>query len=195
MSKIAWNPGTLLAPVPPALVTCGSMQAPNVLTVAWTGIVNSDPAMTYISVRPCRHSYPLIKQSGQFAVNLTTAALVKAADFCGVRSGKTVDKFKECGLTPIPASNISAPILKECPLALECVVKESFLLGSHEMFLAEIVAVDVEEDLIDENGKLHLSAAGLLAYAHGEYFELGKRMGSFGYSVRKKKKFTSPKKK
>lgn len=186
MSKIAWGGGALLAPVPPALVTCGTMEQPNVLTIAWTGILNTIPPKTYISVRPERFSYPLIRESGQFVINLPTAALVKAVDFCGVRSGRDHDKFALTGLTPAPATQVECPLLAESPLSLECKVTDVIPLGSHHMFLADIVAVDVEESLIDQAGKLHLDRAGLLAYAHGEYFELGKKLGSFGYSVRKK---------
>ncbi|MEM1485817.1 flavin reductase family protein [Oscillospiraceae bacterium PP1C4] len=186
MSKLVWKPGTLLAPVPPALVSCGTIDAPNVLTVAWTGIVNTNPAMTYISVRPERYSYSIIANSKEFVINLTTTELVRAADFCGVRSGRDVDKFKECRLTAEPASQVAAPMIAESPLSIECRVKQVLELGSHHMFLAEILAVNVDRKLIDKAGKLHLASAGLAAYAHGEYFELGKRIGTFGYSVRKK---------
>ena len=186
MAKQVWGGGALLAPVPPVLVSCGTMESPNVLTVGWTGIINTIPSKTYISIRPERHSYPMIRESGEFVINLTTAQMVRAVDFCGVRSGRQVDKFKETGLTPVPASKVSAPMIDECPLSLECRVFQEIELGSHNMFLADIVAVNVDESLIDEAGKLHLDRAGLLAYAHGEYFELGKKLGSFGYSVRKK---------
>ena len=184
MAKLVWKPGALLAPSPPALVSCGTVEAPNLLTIAWTGIVNTRPAMTYISVRPERYSYGLIRESGEFAINLTTVGLVRAADFCGVRSGRELDKFAHCGLTPVPASEVSAPLIEQSPLSLECRVKQILPLGSHEMFLSEIVAVD--EQLVDREGKLHLSRAGLAAYAHGEYFALGERLGTFGFSVRKK---------
>lgn len=186
MPKLLWKPGTLLAPVPPALVSCGTLEMPNVLTIAWTGIVNSDPAMTYVSLRPERYSHGLISENGEFVVNLTTAALVRATDFCGVRSGRDLDKFATCGLTPEKSGKVSAPSIAECPLSLECVVRQVLPLGSHDMFLAEIVAVGVDPALVDRAGKLHLGAAGLAAYAHGEYFELGKPLGTFGFSVRKK---------
>ncbi|MCI8649605.1 MAG: flavin reductase family protein [Anaerotruncus sp.] len=186
MSKLVWKPAALLAPVPPALVSCGTLAQPNVFTVAWTGIVNTHPAMTYISVRPERYSYSLISQSGEFVINLTTAALVRAADFCGVRSGREVDKFAACGLTAEPASQLAAPLLAQSPLSVECRVRQRIPLGTHEMFLSEIVAVDVDPSLIDDTGKLHLAKAGLAAYAHGEYFALGERLGTFGFSVRKK---------
>ena len=186
MGKVLWNPGTLLGPVPPALVTCGSVEQPNVLTVAWTGIVNTKPPMTYVSIRPQRYSYGLIKESGEFVINLTTAALVRAADFCGVNSGRDMDKLAACGLTALPAGKVSAPVLGESPLSLECQVKEIIELGTHHMFLAEILAMDVEESLIDKEGKLHLERAGLVGYAHGTYYGLGERLGTFGYSVRKR---------
>ena len=152
MTKISWKPGTLLYPVPPALVSCGSMEHPNAITIAWTGIVCSDPAMTYISVRPSRYSYGLIKESGEFVINLTNAALTRAADFCGVRSGRDVDKFALMGLTAEPCTQISAPMIAESPISLECKVENVMPLGSHDMFLAKIVAVNVREDLIDETG-------------------------------------------
>lgn len=188
MSKIVWRPGTLVAPVPPVMVTCGTMERPNIITVAWTGNVCSGPARAYISVRPERYSYGLIKESGQFAINLTTAALARAADFCGVRSGRDVDKFAHLGLTPLPAKELSCPILGESPVSLECRVFDVVPLGSHDLFLADVVAVDVEEELLDAGGKLRLDRCGLAAYAHGEYYALGKRLGTFGFSVRKKRK-------
>ena len=188
MSKVVWKPGTMLSPVPPVLVTCGTMESPNIITVAWTGIVCSRPAMTYISVRPTRYSHAIIEKSGEFALNLTTPQLVHAADFCGVTSGAKVDKFKEARLTPVAADKIAVPLIAESPLSLECKVKEIFRLGSHDMFLAEIIAVDVEESCIDEAGKFSLKKCGLAAFSHGEYFALGKRIGKFGYTVRKKKK-------
>ena len=194
MAKIKWRGGTLLSPVPPALVTCSDGERENVLTVAWTGIVNSDPPKTYISVRPSRYSYNIIKKSGVFAINLTTRELVRAADWCGVRTGAKEDKFERCRLERERANEIDCPILAQSPLVLECRVTDVIPLGSHDMFLADIVAVDVDEDLVDEDGQLHLARAGLVAYSHGEYFELGKRIGKFGYSVAKKKK-PMPKKK
>ncbi|MBQ7347152.1 MAG: flavin reductase family protein [Clostridia bacterium] len=187
MAKLKWRGGTLLSPVPPAMVTCSDGEHDNVLTIAWTGIINSDPPKTYISVRPSRHSYEMIKKSGVFAVNLTTKELVKAADWCGVYTGAKVDKFERCRLQKEKASEIDCPILAQSPLVLECRVTDVIPLGSHDMFLADIVAVDVDEALVDEDGKLHLDRAGLVAYSHGEYFELGKRIGKFGYSVAKKK--------
>jgi flavin reductase (DIM6/NTAB) family NADH-FMN oxidoreductase RutF len=188
MAKVRWKGGALLAPVPPALVTCAHNGRENVFTVAWTGIVNTHPPKTYIAVRPSRFSYELIKESGEFAINLTTRDLVRAADWCGVHTGAKVDKFERCRLTREEASDVSCPILSESPLALECRVCDVISLGTHDMFLADIVAVDVDESLLDKDGKLHLDRAGLAAYAHGDYFELGKKLGSFGFSVAKKKK-------
>lgn len=188
MSKIKWKGGALLAPVPPTLVACSDGEHDNVFTVAWTGIVNTVPPKTYISVRPSRYSYSLIKKSGVFTVNLVPSSLVRAADTCGVYTGAKVDKFRKCSLTREAASEIDCPMIAECPLSLECRVTDIIPLGSHDMFLADIVAVDVDESLVDEKGKLHLERAGLAAYAHGDYFELGKRIGSFGFSVAKRNK-------
>ena len=187
MSKLQWKGSTLLAPVPAALVSCGTLEKPNALTIAWTGITCSDPPMTYISVRPERYSYDIIKESGEFVINLPSGAMARATDFCGVRSGREMDKLAATDLTVEPAKEIAAPVIAQSPLALECRVKQIIPLGSHDMFLAEIVAVDVEERLLDEAGKLHLEKAGLMAYSHGEYFAMGKKIGSFGYSVRKKR--------
>lgn len=190
MAKQFWKGSALLAPVPAALVTCGTPEKPNVLTIGWTGIVCTRPPMTYISVRPERYSHDIIMKSGEFVINLTTSAMVKEVDFCGVKSGRDTDKFAVCGFTPSPAKKVSAPIIEECPVSLECRVTESKLLGSHTMFLAEIVGIDVDEKYIDSKGKLNLQQCGLAAYAHGEYFALGRKLGDFGYSVRKKKKKT-----
>ena len=186
MSKVKWKGGTLLAPVPPVMVSCGDMESSNIITVAWTGIINSEPPKTYISVRPSRHSYNIIKERGEFVINLTPSRLVRSADWCGVYSGKNVDKFAKCKLTKEQANEVLAPVIAECPVALECKVTDIVPLGTHDMFVADIVAVDVSEELIDEKGKLHLEKAGLTAYAHGDYFALGKKIGSFGFSVKKK---------
>ena len=187
MAKQVWKPATLLSPLPAALVTCGTVEEPNVLTIAWTGIINSSPAMTYISVRPERWSHDLIAESGEFVINVTTADLVRAADFCGVRSGKDTDKFEEMKLTALPASKVSAPILAQSPVSLECKVTEVKHLGSHDMFIAEIVAIQVEDKYIDETGRLDLRKAGVMFYSHGEYFAQGKKIGQMGYSVKKKR--------
>lgn len=186
MAKQTWKGSTLLAPVPAALITCGTLDAPNVFTVAWTGIVNTQPPKTYISVRPERFSYPLIRQSGEFVINLTTRRLLRAVDFCGVRSGRDTDKFALCGLTAEPASQLACPMLAESPLSLECRVTDVLELGSHHMMLADIVAVNADEALISESGKLQLNHADLIAFAHGAYYELGRQLGTFGYSVAKK---------
>ncbi len=195
MNKIEWSGSALLAPVPPALVTCSSETEDgevinNILTVAWTGIVCSKPAKTYISLRPSRYSYELVKKSGEFVINLTTEKLAKAADFCGVRSGRSLDKFAACGLHIGTASKVRAPILTESPVSLECRVSDVMELGSHVMFLADIVAVDVDENIVDSEGRLMIERAGLIAYTHGDYFALGRRLGDFGFSVRKKRKNT-----
>ena len=194
MAKIKWTGGALVAPVPPAMVTCGNDTegSANIITIAWTGIVNTVPPKTYISVRPSRHSYNLIKESGEFVINLTPAALVKKADFCGIYTGAKVDKFAKCELTKEEASEVSCPLIAESPLSLECKVTDIIPLGSHHMFLADIVAVDVEESLMDAGGKLRLDKAGLAAFAHGEYFSLGAKLGDFGFSVKKKKKKHNP---
>ena len=184
--KIKWKGGTLLAPVPAVMVSCGSLEKPNVLTVAWTGILCTNPPKTYISVRPSRYSYELIGESGEFVINLTTTALARATDSCGVYTGRKVDKFKRFHLTPEAATAVRCPLLAESPLSLECRVFDRIPLGTHEMFLADIVAVDVDENLLDRDGKLRLERADLLAYAHGDYFALGRRLGSFGFSVKKR---------
>lgn len=187
MAKTSWKAGTMLYPLPPVMVTCGTMEKPNVLTVAWTGIVNSEPAMTYISVRPSRYSHELISENKEFVINLTTAKTLKAADFCGVKSGRDVDKFAEAGLTPVAATAVKAPLIAESPLSLECRVTEVKRLGSHDMFLAEIVAVDVDDGYLDADGKFRLEDSGLIAFCHGGYYALGGKVGSFGFSVEKKK--------
>lgn len=188
MSKVKWKGGTLLAPLPAVMVTCGTMEKSNIITVAWTGIINTQPAKTYISVRKTRHSYGIIKESGEFAVNLTTAALVKKADWCGVYTGRKVDKFAKCALTKEEANEVSCPLIGESPVSIECKVTDVIPLGSHDMFIADIVACDIDESLIDANGKLHIEKAGLAAFAHGAYFELGRKIGDFGFSVKKKHK-------
>lgn len=186
MSKQNWGGGALLAPVPPVLVSCGTLAEPRVLTVAWTGILNTKPPKTYISVRPERASYPAIRESGEFILNLAPAALAREVDLCGCRSGREIDKFAVCGFTAEAAVHLSAPAIAQCPVSIECRVFDVVSLGSHDMFLADIVGVSVDESLLDSAGALHLSRAKLLAYAHGEYFELGPKCGSFGFSVRKK---------
>lgn len=188
MAKLKWKGGALLAPVPPVMVTVGDGEKDNVFTVAWTGLINTVPPKTYISVRPSRYSYDFIKRTGEFVINLTPASLVRECDWCGIHTGRKVDKFERCRLEKEKASEVSAPIIARCPMALECRVFDEIELGSHNMFLADIVAVDVDEELLDKDGKLHIERAGLCAFAHAEYFELGRSVGTFGFSVRKKKK-------
>ena len=188
MAKLIWKPATLLGPVPAVMVSCGSVEKPNALTIAWTGIINSDPPMTYVSIRPERHSYKIIKESGEFVINLVPRSLVRSADFCGVRTGAKMDKFKKLKMTAAAASTVSAPLIEESPICLECKVTEVKPLGTHDMFLAEITAVQVDEKYIDEKGRLRMDKCRLTAYCHGEYFDLGQKLGSFGYSVKKKKK-------
>lgn len=186
MAKQTWKGSTLLNPEPPVLVSCGSMEAANLITIGWTGTICTQPSMVSISVRPERYSYQLIKDSGEFIINLPTRKLVRAVDWCGVKSGRDYDKFAEMKLTPLPASTVSCPILAESPVNLECQVTQVIPLGSHDLFLAKVTAVDVDEALLDEKGKLCLERADLIVYSHGEYFSLGKQLGTFGYSVRKK---------
>ena len=179
----------MIYPLPAVLVSCGATpEEYNMLTVAWTGTICSDPAMCYISVRPERHSYDIIKRTGEFVINLTTEALARATDWCGVRSGKDYDKWQEMGLTPASASVVKAPLIEESPVSIECRVKQIIPLGTHDMFIAEVVNVVVDEQYLDENGKFDMVRAGLMAYSHGEYFTLGKSLGHFGWSVRKKKR-------
>ena len=187
-TKQVWKGSVITSPVPPTLVTCAYEGVKNVFTVAWTGILCTQPPVTYISVRPERYSYELISKSGEFVINLATKELVREVDLCGVKSGRKVDKFELTGITAQPADKVSAPIIEQSPVNIECRVREIVKLGTHDMFIADIVALDIANELIDDNGRLALENAGLLAYSHGEYFELGKRLGSFGYSVRKKKK-------
>lgn len=188
MAKQSWKPGNMLYPLPAVLVTVADKQGnQNVFTVAWTGTVCSDPAMVSISVRPERYSYCMIEETGEFVINLTTEKLTYATDYCGVKSGRDVDKFKEMKLTPVPAEKVLPPLIKESPINIECKVKEIIKLGTHDMFLAEVVAVHADEAYMDEKGKFSLTKAKPMVYSHGTYFSLGKELGSFGYSVRKKK--------
>ena len=188
MGRKILNPGTLLSPLPAVMVSCGTLEKANILTVAWTGIINTKPPMTYISVRPSRHSYGIIKESGEFVINLTTSKLVREADLCGVKSGRDMDKAAKCGLHLEAAGTVTAPVIAESPLSLECRVVEIKPLGTHDMFIAEITAVNADERYIDSKGKINLQQAGLMAYSHGEYFSLGRKLGEFGYSVAKKQK-------
>lgn len=192
MAKIAWRGGALVAPVPPAMISCGTMEQSNIITVAWTGILGTVPPKTYISVRPRRHSYNIIRESGEFVINLTTEALIHAADYCGMYTGAKVDKFSACALTKEEVPGFSCPMIAEAPLSLACRVTEVVPMGSHDMFIADVVSVHVDETLIDANGKLRLEMAHLAAFAHGEYYGLGKKLGWFGFSAVKKKKKKSP---
>ena len=188
MAKQSWKGSAQLSPVPCVLVTSGTVDKPNVFTVGWTGIINSQPPRLYVSIRPERYSYELIKESRELTVNLPTQAMTRSVDFCGVRSGRDVDKFEKCGFSAVQANHVSSPIIDQCPIALECKVFDIIPLGSHDMFLCDIVGVDVEESLLDDKGKLCMEKCNLIAYSHGDYMALGKKLGSFGYSVRKKRK-------
>ena len=190
MGRQIWKPGNMLYPVPAVLVSVAGDEGgrPNLITIAWTGTVCSDPAMTYISVRKSRYSHGLLMRSREFVINLVPAALAKELDYCGVVSGRDVDKFAAARLTPAPASAVSAPVVEECPVNIECRVTQVLELGSHHMFVARVSDVHVRNDLLDEKGRLELEKADLAAYSHGEYFALGKKLGSFGYSVRRKPK-------
>ncbi len=189
MAKQVWKPGNMLYPVPAVMVSCGDGNGnDNFLTVAWAGTVCSDPPMVSISVRPERWSYHLLKESGEFVINLTTEALARETDLAGVRSGKDTDKWALTGLTREPSEKVKVPRIAECPVNIECRVTEVLPLGSHHMFLAKVLAVAVDGALLDRSGRLDLRKAGLLAYSHGEYYGLGRLFGTFGFSVRKKSK-------
>ena len=185
--KQSWKPGTMIYPLPAVLVSCGDGDEQNLFTVAWTGTVCTNPPMCYISVRPERHSYDIIKRTGEFVINLTTTSLARATDWCGVRSGRDYDKFAEMDLTPIPSAVVGAPAVEESPISIECRVRQIIPLGSHDMFLADVVNVLVDEKWINpETRRLELERAEPIVYSHGEYFSLGKMLGHFGWSVRKK---------
>ena len=187
MAKKVWKPGTFVYPIPAALITSGDMENSNILTVAWTGIMNTNPAIVYISVRPERYSYKLIKENKEFAINLTNKDLAFATDWCGVRSGAKYDKFKEMKLTKEKAEFIKVPLIKESPVSIECKVIEEKTYGSHTTFIAEVLSIDADEKYMDENGAFDISKCELIAYANGGYYVLGKKIGKFGYSVEKKK--------
>ena len=188
MSKVTLKSGTFIYPLPAVMVSCGTMEESNIITVAWTGIINTDPAMCYISVRPTRHSYEMIKKTGEFVINLTTKDLAYATDWCGVKTGAKVDKFKEMKLTKEKANFVNCPMIKESPVSVECKVKEIRELGSHHMFVAEILGINADEKYINENGAFDISKCDLIAYSNGNYYSLGKKIGRFGFSVQKKKK-------
>lgn len=187
MSKEIWKPGNMLYPLPVVMVSMADKYGKNnIITIAWAGTVCTNPPMVTISVRPERYSYPILKETGEFVINLTTKDLVYATDYCGVKSGRDVDKFKEMGLTPIAASIVRAPMIEESPVNLECRVKDVQELGSHAMFLAEVVAVHADERYMDEEHKFHLEKAEPIVYSHGAYLLCGEQLGTFGYSVRRK---------
>lgn len=188
MAKQNWKPGNMVYPLPAVMVSVGDKSGEkNIITVAWTGTICSNPVMLYVSVRPERYSHHMIKETGEFVVNLTTTDLARATDYCGVRSGKDVDKWKEMNLTQGKATALQyAPIIEECPVNIECIVEEVKELGSHDMFIARVVNVQVSDEYLDENEKFCLNETGLMAYSHGEYIRLGEKIGTFGYSVRKK---------
>ncbi len=189
MGKQSWKPGTMVYPLPAVLVSCGDNEAEyNMLTIAWVGTVCTNPAMCYISVRPERHSYPIIRRTGEFVINLTNEALARATDWCGVKSGKDFNKFAEMNLTPVQGEKVSAPIIAEAPLSIECRVKDIIPLGSHDMFIAEVVNIQADEQYLDpETGTFDLAKARLITYSHGHYYKLGEEIGRFGWTVRKKK--------
>lgn len=187
MEKVTWKGGTLLAPVPAVLVSCGTVEKPTALTIAWTGIISSEPPRTYISIRSERNSYGIIKESGEFAINMMPSTLVRALDYCGIKSGRNEDKLSVKHLTAQPCTQISAPQIEQSRLTLECRVADIIPQGSHDMFIADIVAVNIDKSLIDEKGKLKIEQAGLISYAHGTYFALGKKIGTFGFSCKPKR--------
>ncbi len=185
--KEFWKAGNMLYPLPAVMVSCGRPdETPNIITVAWTGTICTNPAMVYISVRPERYSYDIIKETGEFVINLSNKSLVKAVDYCGVKSGRDVDKFKEMNLTPVKGEKVSAPYIAEAPVSIECKVTQILELGSHHAFLATVEGVHVDKQYMDEKGKFHLNQADMIVYSHGEYYDLKEQLGTFGYSIRKK---------
>lgn len=195
MPKQIWKPGTVLYPVPVVMVSCGDMKHKNIFTAAWTGTINTNPPMTYVSIRPERHSHALIQQSGEFVINLVTKDLAYACDYCGVKSGRNVDKFAQLHLTAKQGEKVAAPIILESPINIECKVVQVQHLGSHDLFLAEVVSVSVSDEYFDKSGKFHFNRSHPICYSHGGYFTLGEQVGSFGYSVRKQQNTTSMQKK
>jgi len=187
MAKTMWKGGAFEYPLPAVLLTSGNMENSNIMTAAWTGIINTRPPMVYVSIRPERYSYNIIKENMEFAINLTNEKLVYATDWCGVKSGLKVDKFKEMHLTKEKANFIKCPLIKESPVSIECKVIEIKELGSHHMFIAEVLSIDPDEQYINKNGEFDISKCNLIAYANGGYYSLGKKLGKFGYSVKKKK--------
>ena len=186
MKRRSFPGGAVLAPVPPVLVTVSDGEATNVLTVGWCGILATVPPKTYVSIRPSRYSYEILKRGGEFVINLATASMAREVDYIGIYTGKKVDKFKKCNLTLTKSEKVTPPTIVECPIAIECRVTEVIPMGSHDVFLADVVGFTANEDIIDEGGKLDFKKADLLAYSHGEYFSLGERLGSFGFSTKKR---------
>lgn len=192
MAKIIWKPGTMTYPVPAVMVTCGdSVKTTNIITIAWTGTVCSEPAITYVSIRPSRYSHGIITRTGEFVINLTTKKLAYATDYCGVKSGRDEDKFKAMKLTPIPAKEVSCAMIKESPLSIECKVTEVKELGTHDMFMAKVLCINADDKYLDKKGVFRLDKAELIAYSHGKYYTLGKYLGHFGYSVKKKRRVST----
>lgn len=188
MFKVKLKASTMVYPLPAVIVSCGSKKADwNLITIAWTGTVNSDPPMVYVSVRPSRHSYDIIKESGEFVINLTSKKMAFATDWCGMKSGRDFDKFDEMNLTPIMADMINCPMIEESPINIECKVNKVVHLGTHDMFIADVLCVHADGDFLDEKGAFDVQKAELIAYSHGNYYELGNHIGKFGYSVKKKK--------
>ena len=185
MARIDLKPGALTAPLPPVLVTVKSGGVSNIITIGWTGILATNPPKTYISVRPCRHSYEMLKESREFVINLAPAALAPAVDYCGIYTGAKVDKFEKCSLTALESKEVGAPTLAECPIAIECRVSDILPMGTHDVFMADIVSVSCDESIMDKNGKIRYDRADLVAYVHGEYFRLGELLGKFGFSTDK----------
>ncbi len=189
MSKEVWRAGNMLYPLPAVLVSVSDKEGnDNLITVAWTGTICSDPAMVYISVRPSRHSHKMLMETGEFVINLTTKDIAKATDMCGVKSGRDVDKFKDCHLTKEKAKEVNAPLVKESPVNIECKVVEVKKLGTHDMFIANVLCVHADKKYMDENGRFDLDKSRPIVYSHGQYYETGKKLGRFGFSVMKKKK-------
>lgn len=189
MSKASWKPGNMIYPLPVVMVSCQDKEGKsNIITVAWTGTINTNPPMVYISLRPTRYSYDIIKESGEFVINLTTKDLVKATDYCGVKSGRDVDKFKEMGLTKGKAEKVNAPLIEESPVNIECKVKGIQPLGSHDMLIANVINVMVSDEYMNKKGAFDLASANPIVYSHGSYYDLGRKLGTFGYSIKKNKK-------
>ena len=196
MGKQSWKPGNMLNPVPAVMVSVADREGrPNIITVAWAGTVCTNPPMVSISVRPSRYSYDIIRETGEFVINLTTEKLTRACDYCGVVSGRDVDKFAKTGLTPMAVEGVRAPAIAESPVNIACRVKETRALGSHTMFIAEVVGVTADDAFMDETGRFHINDTGLIMYSHGEYFGMGRRLGKFGYSVQKKRTKNAKKRK